>query len=304
VFRALASGTLYSPRLLFADALRLVQLSVVLILGLLVLTGRPLDQLAGGSVGGAAVSGAAFPRVGPLATNSTTTNVSTLNLNGTWQNAANGDTYAVLEQPIAQSNGSVRSWFFGATYLTDPGCPGAIGSEYISSGYNTSGIMQGIIGKEGYMKLCTPATNPVVADCGQPAFWTTSFNATVSPDIISGYFLDQYWTWDTGANGSVTNCEMEYNFWQPFSLTPVFASANSSSASGTSQQGTGSTTPPTVQASGHSTSSSSSTSTKSGLGGLLPVGLAILLVVVAAVFVVIKWRPRNPRVPPQPSTAT
>ena len=281
-----------------------MQLSVVLVLGLVLITGRPLDQLAGGSVGGATAAAprALSPLISPLATNSTTTNVSTLNLNGTWQNAANGDTYAVLEQPIVQ-NGSVHSWFFGATYLTDPSCPGAIGSEYISSGYNSSGIMQGTIGKEGYMKLCTPATNPVVADCGQPAFWTTSFNATVSPNIISGDFYDQYWTWDTGANGTITNCELEYSFWQPFTLTPAFASANSSAASSTTQQGTGSTTPPTGQTSGHSTTSSSSTSTKSGLGGgLLPIGLVILIVAVAAIFVVIKWRPRNPRIPPQPGT--
>ena len=282
----------------------------VLFVGLLLLGGGPLIQTAGGQVWTGSSAAAGFPHLEPLASSATTTSVSTQTLpsslagvNGTtWEDDSGGTcadcTYSVFLQP---GTGAPNAYFLAIWYQTDPSCPPAVGTELVNLDIGGNGTM--LNDNPGYtnMELCTRASNPIVQDCGQDQLWyVNNFTLTVTQTSISGQYQSQYWTWDTASDGSITNCSIEYNYEQSFTLTPVFSSTSlSSNATTTPQQNTatGNTSP--VQTSGNSkttTSSSTTTSAHSGGSGylgveILAVASGLIVVGVAAYWVVLRKRP-------------
>jgi hypothetical protein len=269
-------------------------LGAALIVGLLLFSGRPLIQTASSHIGGASLDAEAFPQVGPLAISSTTTDISKLNLTGVWQDDS-GNTFSVQEGPGSGAFSGL--YLLSATYLTDANCPSIVGAQLFETVMYSNGSTTAPFN----IDLCTSASNPIVANCGQEALWTTTFNATVTQNSITGQYLSQYWTWDTAANGAISNCKIEYNFSQDFSLTPVFSTASQSSSTtsqsssaATPQQNAGNSNSAQGKTSSRSATNSSSTSTStnsgaSGPGGLLIVAAAAIVLVVGAVsFVVLR----------------
>ncbi|MGA2664248.1 MAG: hypothetical protein ABSF83_04825 [Nitrososphaerales archaeon] len=131
-----------------------------------------------------------------------------------------------------------------------------------------------------------------------------NFTLTVTQTSISGEYQSQYWTWNTASDGAITDCSIENNYEQSFTLTPVFSSTSLSSGATTAQQSSATTNPGAVQTSGSSRTSSSSspssstTSTHSGGSGYLGVeilapALLVLVVAVAAFWAVLKKRPQR-----------
>ena len=195
-----------------------------------------------------------------------------------------------------------NSYFLAIWYLTDSSCPPAVGQEFVNLDIGANGTM--LNDNPGYtnMQLCTRASNPIVQDCGQSQLWyVNNFTLTVTQSSISGGYQSQYWTWDTASNGAITNCSIEYNFTQPFTLTPVFSTTSLSSNATTSQQSSATPSPPLVQTSGSSTTSSSSTTTStttskhSGGSGYLIVEIlaaaSVLVVLAAGSWVFLRRRP-------------
>jgi len=275
----------------------LLRVGVVLFVGLIMLNGAAMVQSASGQVVGVSSALAQSPLVGPLATTSTAPPTSTLNITGTWQddsgNVCSDCTFSIKASPLSGPN-PYNLYSFTGSYQADPSCPAATGTEFIDSvvfGNNGSTTAPFFIG------LCTRPTNPIVQNCSQPSLWSTTFNATVSPNTITGAYLSQYWIWNTTSTGAIipSTCHISYTFSQPFTLVRMSSPATPPSNSSTSQQNSGSPTVPIVQTSTTSSSGSSSTP-RSGSGGiLLPVGLVILLVVVGVGFVLLKFRPIKPR---------
>jgi hypothetical protein len=280
----------------------------VLFVGLLLLGGGPLIQLAGGQVGGGSTSTTASPHAEPFAAASTPPLPSNLaGVNGTtWEDSSGGTcaecTYSVYLTPGGVS--TPNSYFLAIWYLTDPACPPAVEQELVHLDIGANGTTLNDNPGGNFMELCTRASNPIVQDCGQDQLWyVNNFTLTVTQTSISGQYQSQYWTWDTASDGAITNCSIEYNFTQPFTLTPVFSTTSLSSSTTTSQQNNPPSNPPPVQASGSSTTSSASsssssttTSTHSGGSGHLEVeilAVAAVLVVVgaAASWVVLRKRP-------------
>jgi hypothetical protein len=273
----------------------LLRLGVVLFVGLILLGDGAIIQSASGQVAGGSTPGARSPLIGPLASNSTTPLMSTLNFTGVWQdssgNICSDCTFLIQASPISAPN-PYDVYSLTGSYRADPLCPAATGTEFIDSV---------VFGNNGsttapfFMALCTRPTNAIVQNCSQPSLWNTVFNATVSQNTITGAYLSQYWVWNTTSSGTIipSTCHLSYNFSEPFTLVRELSPATSPSNSSTSQQNSGSTTAPVVQASATSSTIASSTSTKSGAAvPLLPLGLAILVVAVAAGFIlVLKWRP-------------
>jgi hypothetical protein len=280
--------------------LRIGRSGAVLFLGLLLLGGAPLVQSVGGQVERGATTIAATPHVEPLAT-STVTTVSSITstqplpfaINGTiWQDES-GDTCADCTYSVHFESSGSNVFFLAMFYLTDPSCPSAVGTEFVNVDVGSDGSMLNDAPGHTTMQLCTRASNPVVADCGQDALWSTTYSLTVTQNSISGVYQGQYWTWDTAADGSISNCKIDHNYSQPFTLTPVFSTASQSSSAtstaATSQQNTGPTNSPPSQTSSRSSTNSSSTSTSthtsaSGSPGLeIVIVVAVVLVLVAGV---------------------
>jgi len=252
--------------------------------------------------------------VEPLAATSTTAGVSTQPLqslpsslagvNDTiWEDSSGGTcadcTYQVFLAPGTGPN----TYFLAIWYLTDPSCPPAAQTELVNLDIGGNGTMLNDNPGFTHMELCTRASNPIVQDCGQDQIWyVDQFTLTVTQSSISGEYQGQYWTWDTDANGAITNCTIDHNYSQAFSLTPVFSTASqtsstASSSAATSQQSSG----PTNSASSHTSSrsstnsSSTSTSTHTGASGYLGVeiiaaGVVVLLVAAAVSWVFLKRR--------------
>jgi hypothetical protein len=272
----------------------------VLLLGLLLLCGGPQIHSAGGQVGRGSSAAAVFPHPEPLAGTSTTTAFSTQTLpsslagvNGTtWEDDSGGTcaecTYSVYLQP---STGAPNTYFLAIWYQSDPACPPAVGTEFVNLDIGANGTMLNDNPGFTHMELCTRASNPIVQDCGQDQIWyVDDFTLTVTQNSISGQYQSQYWTWETASGGAITNCAIESNYEQTFTLTPVLSSTSlSSGASATSQQDTGTATSPSVQASGSSrtssSSSSSSTTTSTHSGGSGYLGIEILAAASAVIVV-------------------
>jgi hypothetical protein len=291
-----------------------VPLVAVLFVGLLLLGGGPLIQTAGGQVWAGSRAAAGFSHPEPLASNSTTTGVSTQTLppslagvNGTtWEDDSGGTcadcTYTVFLQA---GTGAPNTYFLAIWYQTDPSCPPAVGTELVNLDIGGNGTT--LNDNPGFtnMELCTRASNPIVQDCGQDQIWyVNNFTLTVTQTSISGQYQSQYWTWDTASDGSITNCSIENYYYQSFTLTPVFSSTSLSSGATTTPQqntATGNTSP--VQTSGSSkttssSSSSSSTTTSAHSGGsgylgveILAAASVLLVVAVATYWFVLRKRP-------------
>jgi hypothetical protein len=282
----------------------------VLFVGLLLIGGGPLIQSAGGQVGAPSAAAAVSPHVEPLATTSTaTTSVSTQTLppnlagvNGTiWEDDSGGTcsdcTYSVYLTPGGVS--TPNSYFLAIWYLTDSSCPPAVQTELVHLDIGGNGTMLNDNPGSTSIELCTRASNPIVQDCGQDQIWyVDNFTLTVTQSSISGEYQSQYWTWDTASDGAITNCSLEYNFTQPFTLTPVFNSTSVSSSATTSQQNTSTANTPPVQTSGGSTTSSSSsssstttsrTTTSTNSGGSGHLGVEILVAASVLVVAAISW---------------
>jgi len=281
----------------------------VLFVGLLLLGGGPLIQTAGGLVGGGSTSAAASPHAEALANTLGSLPSNLAGVNGTtWEDDSGGTcsscTYTVyLESASGFPNAPPNTYFLAIWYQTDPACPPAVNQEFVHDFIAGNGTM--LNANPGYMELCTRASNPIVQDCGQDQLWyVNNFTLTVTQTSISGQYQSQYWTWDTASDGSITNCSIENNYEQSFTLTPVFSSTSlSSGATSTPQQNTatGNTSPVQTSGSSRTTSSSSSsssttTSAHSGGSGYLGVEIlaaaSVLLVVAAATYwVVLRKRP-------------
>ena len=282
-----------------------------LFIGLLLLGGGPLLQSAGGQAGGGSTAAAASQHAGPLAATSATTGVSLQPLpsslagvnNTTWEDSSGGTcsdcTYQVYLTPGTASN----TYFLAIWYQTDSTCPPAAQTELVNLDIGANGTMLNDNPGFTHMELCTRASNTIVQDCGQDQIWyVDNFTLTVTQTSISGEYQSQYWTWDTASNGAITNCSIEYDFTQPFTLTPVFSSTSlSSNATSTSQQSTSTANPSLAQTSGSSTSRSSSssssttTSTQSGGSGhlyvyVLAAASAVVVVAAAAFWAVLRKR--------------
>jgi hypothetical protein len=298
-----------------ATGLGLRPTGAVLFVGLLLLGGAPLLRSAGGQAGAGSISAAASPYAEPLAAPSTTTGVSAQPLqpppsslaginNTIWEDSSSGTcadcTYTVFLEP---SLGSPNTYFLAIWYLTDPSCPPAVQTELLNLDISANGTMLNDNPGYTHMELCTRASNPIVQDCGQDQIWyVDNFTLTVTQTSISGEYQSQYWTWDTASNGAISNCSIEYNYAQPFALTPVFSSTSVSSSTTTSQQNNATANPPPVQTSGSSTtrssalsSSSTTTTTHSGGSGYLGIeillAVSVLVVVGAGSWAVLRRRP-------------
>lgn len=240
-----------------------------------------------------------------LIPNSTTTTTQSLpfSMNGIWEdisdNTCSDCTYLINLQSTSSNGFLLSAW-----YQTDPNCPAAVGTEMMNVLIGSNGST--LNGAPGYtfMYLCTRASNPIVADCGQPALWSTTYNLTVSQNSISGEYLGQYWTWNTDSNGAISDCSIEYNYSQPFTLTPVYNTTSlSSSAITFQQQSTGPNNPvlgqsstSTSQRSTATTSNTSTTTTSSKSGPLrieILVAAAVLIVVIATGIVFLRKRPQG-----------
>jgi hypothetical protein len=301
-------------RLLAYDSRQAIRLGpgpigAVLFVGLLFLGGGPLLQPVGGHAGGSSTSAAASPQPEPLAAPSTPLPPNLAGVNGTtWEDSSGGTcadcTYSVYLTPGGVS--TPNSYFLAIWYLTDPSCPPAVEQELVHLDIGSNGTTLNDNPGGNFMELCTRASNTIVQDCGQDQLWyVNNFTLTVTQTSISGQYQSQYWTWDTASDGAITNCRIENNFTQPFTLTPVFSSTSlSSTTTTTSQQNNAPSNPPPVQASSSSTSRSSSssssssttTSTHSGGSGYLGVEIlaagSVLVVLAAAAFwVVLRKRP-------------
>jgi hypothetical protein len=275
---------------------------------LLLLGGGPLIRSAAGQVGRGSTTAAASPNVEPLAATSTTNGVSTQPLqplpsslagvNDTiWEDNSDGTcsgcTYQVFLMPATGPN----TYFLAIWYLTDSTCPPAAQTELVNLDIGANGTMLNDNPGFTHMELCTRASNPIVQDCGQDQIWyVDQFTLTVTQSSISGDYQGQYWTWDTDANGVISNCRIDHNYTQDFSLTPVFSTANqtsstASSSAATSQQNAGpSNSPPSHTSSRSSTNSSStSTSTHTGASGYLGVEIIAAAAVVLLVAVAASW---------------
>lgn len=280
-------------------------MGTILLVGLLLSGGGSLIQSVGGQVWGNSTSAAAPPHPEPFAAASTPLPSNLAGINGTtWEDSSGGTcadcTYTVFLSPGGVS--TPNSYFLAIWYLTDSSCPPAVGQEFVNLDIGANGTM--LNDNPGYtnMQLCTRASNPIVQDCGQSQLWyVNNFTLTVTQSSISGGYQSQYWTWDTASNGAITNCSIEYNFTQPFTLTPVFSTTSLSSNATTSQQSSATPSPPLVQTSGSSTTSSSSTTTStttskhSGGSGYLIVEIlaaaSVLVVLAAGSWVFLRRRP-------------
>jgi hypothetical protein len=287
----------------------------ILCLAFLLSGGGPLIQSAAGQVGGGSSATAASPHVEPLASTSTTASTSTQTLpsnlagvNGTTWEDSSGGTCAECTYSVYLTAGGVstpNSYFLAIWYLTDPACPPAVGQELVHLDIGSNGTTLNDNPGGNFIELCTRASNPIVADCGQDQLWyVNNFTLTVTQSSISGEYQSQYWTWDTASNGAITNCMLDYNFTEPFTLTPVFNSTSASSSTITSQQNTSTANSPPVQTSGSSTTSSSSTttssttSTHSGGSGHLVIEIlvaasALIVVLAAASWAFLRKRPQT-----------
>jgi hypothetical protein len=283
-----------------------VQSVAVLFVGLLILGGGSLIQSADSQVGGGSTSAAASTHAEPFASTQGSLPSNLAGINGTIWEDDSGGTCAECSYTVYLTPGGVstpNSYFLAIWYLTDPTCPPAVGQELVHLDIGSNGTSLNNPGSD-FIELCTRATNPIVQDCGQDQLWyVNNFTLTVTQTSISGQYQSQYWTWDTASDGSISNCSIEYNFYQSFTLTPVFSSANSSSgATTTPQQNTsaGNTSP--VQTSGGSkttsSSSSSSTTTSAHPGGsgylwveILAAASVLIVVTVATYWVVLRKRP-------------
>jgi hypothetical protein len=279
----------------------------VLFIGLLLLGGGSVLHSASGQAGRSSPSAAASPHPEPLAAASTPLPPNLAGVNGTtWEDSSGGTcaecTYSVFLTPGGVS--TPNSYFLAIWYLTDPACPPAVEQELVHLDIGSNGTSLNDNPGGNFMELCTRASNPIVESCGQDQIWyVNNFTLTVTQTSISGEYQSQYWTWDTASDGAITNCSIEYNFTQPFTLTPVFSSTSvSSNTTSASQQNTSTANPPPVQTSGSSTTSSSSysssttTSTHSGGSGhlyveILAVASALVVVAAAASWVVLRKRP-------------
>jgi hypothetical protein len=293
--------------------LGLERLGVVLFVGLLLVGGGPLIQSVGGQVGAVSTAAATSPPVEPLASTSTATSASTQSLppslagvNGTIWEDDSGGTCAECTYTVYLTAGGVstpNSYFLAIWYLTDPACPPAVEQELVHLDIGANGTTLNDNAGGNFIELCTRASNPIVQDCGQDQLWyVANFTLTVTQTSISGEYQSQYWTWDTAADGTITNCMLENNFTQPFTLTPVFNSTSVSSSATTSQQNPATTNSSPVQTSGSSTTSASSTttstttSTRSGGSGHLGVEIlaaasAAVVVLAAASWLILRKRP-------------
>jgi hypothetical protein len=264
-------------------------LGTLLLVGLLLSGGGPLIQSAGGQVWGGSTSAAASPHPEPLAAASTPLPSNLAGVNGTTWEDSSGGTCADCTYSVYLTAGGVstsNSYFLAIWYLTDPACPPAVEQELVHLDIGSNGTTLNDNPGGNFMELCTRASNPIVQDCGQDQIWyVNNFTLTVTQSSISGWYQSQYWTWDTASDGAITNCSIEYNFTQPFTLTPVFSSTSlsssaASSSATTSQQNAGNTNTPSAQTSSSSTagssSSSTTTSTHSGGSGRLEVEILVV----------------------------
>ena len=210
-------------------------------------------------------------------------------VNGTWEDNSDG-TCTDCTYSVSITNTGPNVFFLAIFYQTDSTCPAALGTELMNVDVGSNGSMLNDAPGFTNIQLCTRASNPVVADCGQQALWSAPYNVTVSQTSISGEYQGQYWTWDTDANGDITNCRIDHNYSQPFTLTPVFSAANQTSSTASSSAATSEQNTQPIsssQSSSRSTTNSSSTSTSthtkgSGLPGLEIIILAAAVLVVLA----------------------
>jgi hypothetical protein len=114
------------------------------------------------------------------------------------------------------------------------------------------------------MSRCTPASNPIVENCSQPAIWDTTFNATFTNSSITGEFIGQYWTWNTTSSGAITDCQLNYTYAAGFALNRVAPNTTSYySISSSQKNNSGSGNPPSGNQGSSPSSSSSKTSNSS-----------------------------------------
>jgi len=284
-------------------------LGAALILGLLLLNGTLQAQSSSSSgwVRAASPSHDGSSRASPLAASPTGNPIpTTLNIAGTWQDDQ-GNTYSISEAP----NEIGVFYSMQATYLTDPSCPDIVGGWYIRAAWygsqNTTVIAPG--DGDGEMDRCDTDTAFDTA-CGLDEIWQTTFNATLTPNTITGSYLGQYYTYNTTSNGNIApgSCKLSYYPLDTFTLTRVTNAANSSSSTSTSTV----TAPPSTSGAQQSsesgsaqtssrstttsTSSTSSTSTHSGTSGslgleIVAAGAVVVIAGIAVSVAVLRKRP-------------
>lgn len=222
------------------------------------------------------------------------------NLSGTWQDSK-GDNISLSlssDYPCESNATNCSQYYVTSEVLSDPSCPSAVGQFYITGSLNSTG---GFSSSKDGIQLCTSATNPVVADCGQARLWITNFNATVGENAIVGDYESQYWNYNTTSSGSVVpnSCVLSYNFPQPFILTRVAASTSTSSTTSQSappplpgdQQTSGSQTSYQGGASRTTSTTATTSSTSSPTATPGPMGYEVVVVagVVVVVLAAVSW---------------
>jgi len=226
------------------------------------------------------------PKVMLLAADTNSTNSSSINLSGVWQDAENTNiTYNVQETCTSGSSCEVL-----ATYATDPDCSSAVGTTFLTRTPISGNPL--FVGNDTMLR-CTPADNPIVENCSQNQIWDTTFNATFTNSSITGEYIDQYWTWNTTSNDLITDCRMEYTFANTFTLTrvpsnstsfPPIVSSTQSQNPGPPNSGSGGQGSSSSKSSNSSTTSNSTSTTTTGSGGR---SVALIYVAVAAGILVV-----------------
>jgi hypothetical protein len=275
--------------------LRSRRFRATLLLGLLVVSSLLVAQSAHNGL--TRTSPGASSKMMLLAAGTTAANSSSsINLNGIWEDAENPNiTFQVQETCTSSSSCQVL-----ATYVTDPECPSAVGTTFLTRTTISGNPL--FVGNDTMLR-CTPADNAIVENCSQPAIWDTTFNATFTNSSIAGQYIDQYWTWNTTSDDLITDCRIEYTFANSFTLTRVPTSSTSTYSpvsSSTSQQNSGPTGSGSQGSSGSSSSkstnsstTSNSTSTTTSKSGARPIALiyyaaaAVVLVVAAGTSVIL-----------------
>ncbi len=266
--------------------MRAVQFAATLLLGLLLLSGISLAMSVQTRIMGSIPS-----KVMLLAADTNAQNSSSINLNGIWQDQDDANiTYRIQETCTAGSSCQVV-----ATYVTDPECPSAIGTTFLTR--TTLSGNPPFVGNDT-MLSCTPADNPIVENCSQPAIWDTTFNATFTNNTITGQYIDQYWTWNTTSNGQITDCRIQYTFANTFTLTrappnstSTFSTVLSSSTQKPSPgpptsggQGSGSSS---TSKSANSSTMSNSTSTSSSRPGSVAIAWVYYVAAAAGLLAIV-----------------
>lgn len=100
-----------------------------------------------------------------------------------------------------------------ASSVLNDTCTGGNRTQFIT------GTIQNNTTISGTMYRCSPSNSLLDKNCGLDAIWSTPFNGTVAQNRINGTSQGQFWNWTVQANGTWTNCHIEYYTNDTFSIT-------------------------------------------------------------------------------------